>query len=193
MAERTSWRKISAPPPVSESRPAALSSVERLRDRFLRQPGQVQDFDGREAFELQARVQRPQRLQHVGVVTERQRRMQSADDVQLRDTQPQRLARLLDNLLQRELEAVGVALLAGERAELAAQNAVVRVVDVAVDDVAGAVAHLAPPGQVCNGAQGIQILAFEQPQRVGLGNPLAGGDLFVEVANFAVLDEKLHR
>ena len=30
-------------------------------------------------------VERPQRLQHVGVIAERQRRVQSADDVQFRD------------------------------------------------------------------------------------------------------------
>ena len=85
---------------------------------------------------------RAQRLQHVGVITERQRRMQSADDVQFRDAELQRLARLLDNFLDGKLEAVGVAFLARERAELAGQDAVIRVVDVAVDDVAGAVADL---------------------------------------------------
>ena len=36
--------------------------------------------------------------------------MQSADDVQFRNAKPQGLARLLDNLLGGELEAVGVAL-----------------------------------------------------------------------------------
>src|SRR5581483_4568284 len=77
------------------------------------------------------RIDRPQRFQHVGVITERQRRMQSADDVQLRDAELQRLARLLHDLLRGELEAVGVALLPRERAELAGENAVVRVVDVA--------------------------------------------------------------
>ena len=119
--------------------------------------------------------------------------MQPADDVQLGDAQLQRLARLLDDLLDGQLEAVGVALLAGEGAELAAQDAVVRVVDVAVDDVAGAVAHLALAGEVGDGAEGVQVLALEQAQRVGLGNALAGGDLVVEVAQFAALDEKLHK
>ena len=97
-----------------------------------------------------------------------------------------------DDFLDGELEAVGVALLAGEGAELAAQDAVVRVVDVAVDDVAGAVAHLALAGEVGDGADGVQVLALEKAERVGLGDPFAGGDLVIEVAEFAALDEKLH-
>ncbi len=118
--------------------------------------------------------------------------MQPADDVQFGDAQSQRLARLLDDLSDGELEAVGVAFLAGERAELAAQDAVVRVVDVAVDDVAGAVADLLLAREVGDGADGVQILALEQPERIGFGNAFAGGDLVVEVAQFAVLNEEIH-
>src|ERR1035438_8636624 len=119
--------------------------------------------------------------------------MQPAHDVQLGDAQAKGLAGLLDDFLHGELEAVGVALLAGEGAELAAQDAVVRVVDVTVDDVAGAVAHFALPGEVGNRANGVQVFALEKAKRVGFGNPLAGGDLVIEVAEFAALDEKLHR
>ena len=103
-----------------------LQFAQRLLDGFLRQPGEVQDFNGGEAFELQLAVgttcrsswprgstptrfrgsgatpsllvQRAQRLEHVRVVAERQRGMQSADDVQFRDAELQRLARLLDDL-----------------------------------------------------------------------------------------------
>ena len=72
--------------------------------------------------------------------------MQPAHDVQLRDAQPQRLARLADDLLDGELEPVRIPLLARERAELAAQDAVVGVVDVPVEDVAGTVAGFALAG-----------------------------------------------
>ncbi len=91
------------------------------------------------------------------------------------------------------LEAVGVALFAGERAELAAQDAVVGVIDVAIDDVAGAVAGFALAGQVRDGADGVQVLRFKQPERVGLGNAFARGDLVVKVAQSAALGEKIHR
>ena len=192
---------------------------QRLLDGFLREPGEVQDFNRGEAFELKPGsctgscrhaadslisicsdrttsrtliIQRAQRLQHVRVVTERQRGMQSADDVQFRDAELQRLARLLDHLRDGQLEAVRVALLARERAELAAQDAVVRVVEVAIDDVAGAVAHLLLSREIGDGAEGVEVLGFKQPQRVGFGNAFAGGDLVVEVAQFAALNEEIH-
>ena len=97
-----------------------------------------------------------------------------------------------DDFLDGELEAVGVAFLARERAELARQDAVIRVVDVAVDDVAGAVADLFLPRKIRDGADGVQVLGFKQPQRVGLGNAFAGDDLVVNVAQFAALNEKIH-
>src|ERR1039457_5601154 len=119
--------------------------------------------------------------------------MQPAHDVQLGDSQAERLTGFLDDLLDRELEAIGVTLLAGKRTELAAQDTIVRVVDVAVDDVAGAIAHLSLPGEVGNRANGVQVFALEKAKRVGFGNPLAGGDLVIKVAEFALLDKKLHR
>ena len=138
-------------------------------------------------------IQSAQGLQHAGVVAEGQGRVQPTDDVQFGDAQAKRLAGLLDDFLDGELEAVGVALLAGEGAELAVQDAVVRVVDVTVDDVAGAVAHFALPGEVGDRADGIQLFALKKAEGVGLGDPLAGGDFIIKVAEFALLDEKLHQ
>src|ERR1039457_3264599 len=119
--------------------------------------------------------------------------MQPAHDVQLGDSQAERLTGFLDDLLDRELEAIGVTLLAGKRTELAAQDTVVRVVDVAIDDVASAIAHLALPGEVGDGTEGVQVFALEKAKRIGLGDPLAGGDLVIKLAEFALLDKKLHR
>ena len=128
-------------------------------------------------------IQRPQRLEHAGVIAEGQGRMQSADDVQFSDAERERLARLLHNLFDGQLKAVGVAFLARERAELARQDAIIRVVDVAVDDVAGAVAGFFLARQIGDGADGVQVLRFKQPERVGLGNAFAGGDLVVRSRN----------
>ena len=72
----------------------------------------MQNFDGGKAFQLQLRINRAQRLQHIGVITERQRGMQAADDVQFRDSQLQGLTRLLHNLRVGEFKTVGIALLA---------------------------------------------------------------------------------
>ena len=163
-----------------------------LLNGLLAEPGEMQDFNRGKAFQLQPGIERLERLEKIHVVTERQRRMQPADDVQFRDAEFQRLARLLDHLRDAQLEAVGVAFLARERAELAAQDAVVGVVEVAIDDEAGAIAHLLLSRKIGDGAEGVEVLGFKQPQRVGLGNTFARGDLVVEVAQFAALNEEIH-
>ena len=152
----------------------------------------MQNLDGGKTFQLQPRVQCAQRLQHVRVVSERQRWVQPADNVQFRDAQTQRFPGLLDDFLDGELESVRIALLARKGAELAAQDAVIRVIDVAVENVARLAAHFSLPRQIRDGADRVQILAFEQPQGVGLGNPLTGGDLVIKIAQRTVLDEKPH-
>ncbi len=148
--------------------PGILQSTEGIGDRHLCQPGQVQDLNRSEAFQLQARVQRPQRPEHVRVVTERQGRVEPPDDVQFGDAQLQRLAGLRDDLRDAKLKPVRVARLARKRTELAAQDAVVRVVDVAVQDIARPVADPALPGKVGDGPDGVQIFALKKAQRVGL-------------------------
>ena len=116
--------------------------------------------------------------------------MQPADDVQFRDSKRQRFARLLHDFLDRQLKTVLVALFAGEGAELAAQDAVIRVIDVAVDDVAGAV--LALVHKIGDGPRRVEVFALEQPQGVGFGNPFASDDFVVKVAQFAALENKVH-
>ena len=118
--------------------------------------------------------------------------MQSANDVQFRDAELQRFARLLNHLRDAQLEAVRVALLARERAELAGEDAVVRVVEVAIDDVAGAITDLLLPREIGDGPEGVKVFGFKQPQRIGFGNAFARRDLVVEVAQFAALDEEIH-
>ena len=73
------------------------------------------------------------------------------------------------------------------------QNAVIGIVDVAVDDVAGAVAGLALPRKIRDRADGVEIFGFKQPQRIGFRNALAGGDFVINVAQFASLNEKIHK
>jgi len=57
--------------------------------------------------------------------------------VQFRDADAQRLAGLPDDLLDRKLESISIALLFGEGTKLATQDAIVRVVDITIDDVTG--------------------------------------------------------
>ena len=98
--------------------------------------------------------------------------MQSANNVELGDAEVESLPGHLDNFLHGILEAVRIALLARKRAELAAQDAIIGIIDVAVDDVAGAVADFAFAHEVRDGPEGIQVLGFKEAQGVLIGNAL---------------------
>src|ERR1035437_10997053 len=113
--------------------------------------------------------------------------------MQFRDAELQRLARLRHNFRDGKLKAVRVALLLRKGEELAGEDAVIRVVDVAIDDEAGAVvAGLFLPRKIGDGTEGVQVFRFKQPQRIGLGNAFARDDLVVTVAQLAALNEKIH-
>src|SRR5882672_6039407 len=119
--------------------------------------------------------------------------MQATDDVQFGDAKMQRLARHLHNLLDRVLKPIRIAFFAGESAKLAAQDAVVGIVDVTIENVACAVSVFALPHEIGNGPKTIQVLALEKPECIGLGNTLSRDNLLVDVAQFAPLERKTHR
>src|SRR5207247_5757684 len=104
--------------------------------------------------------------QHLDVIAERQRRMKPPDDVQLSNTERQSLPGDLDHFLRTILKAIRVPFLAGKGAELAAQDAVVGIVQVTIENVAGAVADLSRPHKIGDGSDGIQVLALKKPQSV---------------------------
>src|SRR5438874_1027441 len=130
----------------------------------------MEDFDGGKAFELEARIEFLQRAEHPGVVTEGKRRMQAADDVQLGDADTESFAGHLNDFFDRVLEAIGVPFFARKSAEFAAQDAVVRVVDVAIEDVSGALAIDAFARKIGDGADGVKVFALEEPEGVLFGN-----------------------
>src|SRR5581483_711236 len=115
--------------------------------------------------------------------------MQSADDVQLGDPELQRFPRLVHDFSFAQLETIGIALLPRERTKLAGQ---VAIVDVAIDDVAGAVAGFPLAREIGDGADGVQVLAFEESQRVGVGDPFTRRDFLVQIAQLAALNEEIH-
>ena len=99
--------------------------------------------------------------------------MKAANDVQFRNPEKERFTSLLHDFIGRQLKTIGIAFLTSKRAELAAQDAIIRIIDVAVDDIAGPISLLAQPAsprQIRNGADHIQIFALEKPQRVRFGN-----------------------
>ena len=118
--------------------------------------------------------------------------MQAADDVHFGDADFQCRTGLLHDPFDGKLKAIGIAFLARERAKLAGQNTVVRIVDVAIDDVARAVADLALPDKICDGADGVQVSRFKEPEGVGIGDAFIGDNLVVNVAQLATLNDKTH-
>jgi hypothetical protein len=112
--------------------------------------------------------------------------------VEFGDADGQRFARFLDHLGNRELEAIGVAFFAGEGAELAAEDAVVRVVDVAIEDVGGVVSAFAGADEIGDRTDGVEVFAVEKAEGVVFGNALAFDDFVVEIAEFAVAEGKVH-
>src|SRR5438876_10827164 len=113
--------------------------------------------------------------------------------MQFGDADVECLAGHFDDFLDTVLEAVGVAFFAGKGAKLAAQDAVVGIVDVAIDNVAGIVAVLPLPNEIGDRADGIEVFAFKQAQAVGFGNTFTGDNFLVDVAQFAAFEKKAHR
>lgn len=165
---------------------------ESLADGFFGEPGEVKNFDGGETFEAKIGIESAESAKHFGVVGKGEIGMKPADDVEFGNADGEGFAGFLDDFFDRELEAVGIALFPGEGAELAAQDAVVGVIDIAVEDVAGAVAAFAFANEIGNGADGVDVFALEEAESVGFVDALVGGDFFVDVAEIAMLDGEVH-
>ena|ERR1051326_496135 len=104
----------------------------------------------------------------------------------------QSFTRFLDDLLDRQLEPVGISFLSSEGTELATQDAIIRIVDVPIDNVAGAVSHLFLSREIGDRPDRVKVFAFKKAQRIRFGNAFPGDNFLVEVAQRAALDEKLH-
>ena len=83
----------------------------------------------------------------------------------------------LDDLRQRVFKRVRVALPRAERAELAGEDANVRVVDVPVENVGGHVPVFPLADDVRDGAQGVQLVGLVEPDRILVRDSLPCQDL----------------
>ena len=95
-----------------------------------------------------------------------QGRMKPADHVNLRDAVLQRFAHSLDDLRDRQLKGVGLALLGSEGAELTGKKADIRIVDVAVVNIGRHVPVLPFPHDVGDRTDTVDIGAFVKSDRV---------------------------
>src|ERR1700760_961497 len=109
-----------------------------------------------------------QAFQKVQIPLTRQSRMKSANHVNLGDAELKGLARCLDNLRDGQFKGMRVAFPGPERAELAREDADVRVIDIAVQDVSGAIPVISPPNNV-----------WDQSKRIDVGRAIRLGRLFL--------------
>jgi hypothetical protein len=98
---RTRGAKISAPPPGSESRPAGLQFLQHLGVGLAVVIGEERDLDGSEALQVDAGADLLQPAQQIGVITERQSRVQAVDDVHFGHRLAGALPELREDLLDR--------------------------------------------------------------------------------------------
>ncbi len=82
-----------------------------------------------------------------------------------------------DDVVDRALEGVSVALLGRERAKLAGENAEVRVIDVAIQDVGRHVAVLLLADRAGHDSERVEIVGTIQLKRFGLRDALPAIDL----------------
>ena len=151
------------------------------------------DLDGGKGLDVQLVVELPQTADQFQIPLFFQSRMQPADHVNLGDPLLHRTAHGGDDLRNRHLKRVRVALARGERAELAGEDADVRVVDVAIENVGGDVAVLALAHEVRDRADRVQVFRRVEPQRVRIGNSSAVCDLRENVPKFRWYECRDHR
>ena len=98
--------------------------------------------------------------------------MQSTHHVHLGDPEPESFAHRTHDFVDRVLERVGIAFLGSKSAELAGENADVRIVDVAIVNVGREVAVLSLAYDIGHHSQRIQVVRLIQIDSVRVGNSL---------------------
>ena len=168
--------------------------IQRLLDAHLRHViGEKADLRGREDLEMKLGVDLLDALDHFEIVVEGEIGMEAAHHVELGAAPAQRL-RHLEDFLQRIRIGVLLAFFLAERAELARlpQHADVRVVDVAVHVVVGAVPVQALSGDVRQVADGVDVLGFIEAHALLESEAQPRFDFFENIAQRAALDARAH-
>ena len=111
--------------------------------------------------------------QHVGVVTERKPRMQSANNVHLRGAALACLARFCADVIQVVFVRAVLILLAMERAELATEGTDVRVIQMPIDVVEDRVAMQASAHHVGQAADFMDVRGSKEHCAIRRGEPFA--------------------
>ena len=104
--------------------------------------------------------------------------MQSSDHVDLRNADGKSFAHCSNDVFNRTFKRVGITLLRSEGTELTGENANIRIVDVAIDNITGEFPIFATAHFARNQTQRIEIIGMVERHRLGFGNALLGFDFF---------------
>ena len=99
--------------------------------------GQVANLDRGECLNMETGIERAKGSQKIQIPFARERGMETADHVDFGNSKFERVTRRLDDLRDGQFEGMRVALAGAEGAELARENADVRIVDVPIQDISG--------------------------------------------------------
>src|SRR5262245_52903647 len=140
------------------------------------------DFNGRKRFNVEAWVEFAKLPQQFEIPFARQRRMKPAHHVHFRNSTAERAARRLNNLRDRNFESMRIALPGAKGAELAGQNADVRIIDITVENVGGTIPVLSLADDVGDQTERVDVSGPVQLNRFLVVDPLCRNDLIVNRA-----------
>ena len=165
---------------AGESAQASLAqNRERLRNGKLENAlRQMANLDRGESLDDQIGIERAQPVQQFDIPILFQRRVQSPHHVDLRDPSRERLLHGRDDVIDRALERMRIAFLGRESAKLTGENAEIRVIDVAIQDIGRDVSILLLPHGARQDPESVEIVGAVKMERFCIRNALAGHDLF---------------
>src|SRR5205823_5156513 len=99
----------------------------------------VTDLDCRECLDVKFRIKGAQASQKLKIPFTWQGRMKAADHVNFCDPHGERSARRINDLRYGHFECMRIAFPGAKSAELARENANIRIIDVAIQDIGGAI------------------------------------------------------
>src|ERR1700682_2589150 len=134
-------------------------SFERVADRHPENSlREMAHLDSRKRLDMQIGIKCPQTPDKIEIPILLQGRVQTADHMNFCDSQSARGLNGANDIVDRSLKCVGVALLRGKCAELAREHANVRVIDVTIENVSGDVPVLLFAHRASHNAERVEIV-----------------------------------
>ena len=126
------------------------------------------NLDRGKGFDMKIRIKRAQPVQKVEIPFFLQAGVQPADHMHFSDSKAERIAYHVDDFLNGVLKGVGVAFFSGESAELAGEDANIRIIDVTIVDVRRVIAVLSLALDIGDHSKRIQVARTVQLKSVSL-------------------------